>query len=220
MYNPCLNLLLWKSWPIVQIGLVTAVPYDFQLVCMGYPKSHLKKDRQKWTPEHLIYESENTQPCYFDNIGISRSIRAKRNIRSNVICILRSRMYIHNIGQSWTGVRATFVPFAVANVNPKSSVQGWGSRVSIVSNCCIILVIVYPASVSANCWPMQIRGPPLKGRYAQPGLIFSHLSGRNSSASGPKTSVSRCSVYTLKITSWPLGTWTGDFPSGPPPTGR
>ena len=36
---------------------------------------------------------------------------------------------------------------------------------SIFSNFCSILTTVYPISVNANCCPIQIRGPPLKGRY-------------------------------------------------------
>lgn len=37
MYTPGLNLLLWKSWPVVQIGLVTVVPYSFQPVLSKKP---------------------------------------------------------------------------------------------------------------------------------------------------------------------------------------
>lgn len=53
------------------------------------------------------------------------------------------------------------------------------------SNLCIILTIVYPISVKANCCPIQILGPPLKGMYVQLfGVHFSQRSGQYSEACG------------------------------------
>lgn len=48
----------------------------------------------------------------------------------------------------------------------------------------------------------------------------SQRSGRNSSASSPKTSLFRCSAWTDHRTDVPLGTRMGCLPSLPPPRGR
>lgn len=58
---------------------------------------------------------------------------------------------------------------------------------SIASNCCNILTNTKLASVRANCWPRQIRGPPLKGRNCHAGILCSNLAGLNSFASSPQT---------------------------------
>lgn len=55
-------------------------------------------------------------------------------------------------------------------------------------------IITYASSVSANCCPMQIRGPPLNGRYSHPGRRLPHRSGRNWSASSPQRSFRRCII--------------------------
>lgn len=68
--------------------------------------------------------------------------------------------------------------------------------------------------------PIQIRGPPLKGRYSHPGLNVSQRSGLKSSASLPKRSSRRCMAYRFQPTVVFAGMKRGDLPSGPPPQGR
>ena len=50
--------------------------------------------------------------------------------------------------------------------------------------------------------------------------LESHRSGRNSSASGPNTSLFRCSPWLVHRTGVPFGTRIGWLPSLPPPRGR
>lgn len=85
----------------------------------------------------------------------------------------------------FAGVNPTFVPFKEQQVNVNPSSHGPGSLLSIPLNSCIILTVTKLASVSAYCCPRQIRGPPLNGRYSQPGRRFSQRSGRYIAASGP-----------------------------------
>jgi len=52
---------------------------------------------------------------------------------------------------------------------------------------------MYPISVNANCWPIQVLGPPLNGMYCHGfGDHESQRSGLNSDTSGPKMSTRRC----------------------------
>ena len=138
------------------------------------------------------------------------------------------------------------------------SVHGFGSRLSISVYSCIRRIVVYDASVRANCSestlhqhchlkssthtpigieglsclskgrrqrpevylrPIQIRGPPLKGRYSHPGLNFSQRSGLKSSASFPKRSSRRCMANKFQPTVVFAGMKRGDLPSVPPPRG-
>lgn len=69
--------------------------------------------------------------------------------------------------------------------------------------------------------PRHLLGPEWKGIKAGGGWTISdHRSGRNASASPPKTSGMRCIAWTEYPTDVPLGTWMGDLPSLPPPRGR
>lgn len=82
------------------------------------------------------------------------------------------------------------------------------------------LTITQLASVSANCWPIHIRGPPLNGKYSHPVLLPSQRSGRKSLASGPQSCPERwitCIEYTI---SSPARTQIGSSPAGPPPLGK
>lgn len=70
---------------------------------------------------------------------------------------------------------ATFTPLAgcstISDLKPgKDSFLS-----SILSYVCKIRVTVYAISVNANCWPMQIRGPPLKGMYLRDAVSLSHV---------------------------------------------
>ena len=124
------------------------------------------------------------------------------------------------------------------------SVHGPGSRLSTFLYSCIRRIVVYDASLRAYCsigttnqrshedsgwWrqrsriylrPMQIRGPPLKGRYSHPALNVSQRSGLKSSASLPKRSSRRCMAYRFQPTVVFAGMKMGELPSGPPPRGR
>jgi hypothetical protein len=66
------------------------------------------------------------------------------------------------------------------------------------------------ASCSANCRPMQARCPVPNGLYAFGGIALSRSgavwSGLNSSASGPQTEVSRCSIGIRVVNPCPFGT--------------
>lgn len=110
-------------------------------------------------------------------------------------------------------INATLVPLRDLVTNAICSFHSCStSRLSIDTNSCINRTMVYEASVNANCWPRQIRSPPLKltflpsadiafgdaaftyGIKPHPGRsdASSQRSGRNSSASGPNVSVKRC----------------------------
>jgi hypothetical protein len=59
------------------------------------------------------------------------------------------------------------------------------STLSILSNFCKILTTVKYISVSANCCPTHILGPPLNGIYVQGfGVQCSHRSGAKDSGGG------------------------------------
>lgn len=68
--------------------------------------------------------------------------------------------------------------------------------------------------------PGQALGPRLNGiNPIVSALRFSHLSGRNSSASFPKLSLLRWVAQEEKMTRAPFLIKTLEFPSGPPPVG-
>lgn len=72
------------------------------------------------------------------------------------------------------------------------------------------LTMVYAISAYANCCPIQILGPPLNGINVHGlGDQFLHLSGLNSSASGPKISFLRCITKAEYAIGVPAGTPTG-----------
>src|SRR5687768_350734 len=77
------------------------------------------------------------------------------------------------------GVNTTLTPFPLqhVNVNPSTHTPV-SSRPSTLANSCANLTVTYPASVNAYCCPKQILGPPLNGRYSQPGRRCSQRSGR------------------------------------------
>lgn len=60
--------------------------------------------------------------------------------------------------------RPTRTPFAgLITISHLQIISPSFQYLSILSNLCRILTTVYPISVKANCCPIQMRGPPLKG---------------------------------------------------------
>lgn len=117
------------------------------------------------------------------------------------------------------GINLHLTPLSRVRDNVICSLKPSWSKLWISEKACSNLATVYEDSMSANFCPGHILGPPLKGRYSHPGRIVSHLSGRNSSASGPKSSGRRCITKVLYVITLFFATNSGEFPSGPPPTG-
>lgn len=70
---------------------------------------------------------------------------------------------------------ATFTPLAGCSTMSDLKPGKDSFLSSILSYVCKIRVTVYAISVNANCWPMQIRGPPLKGMYLRDAVSLSHV---------------------------------------------
>jgi hypothetical protein len=118
------------------------------------------------------------------------------------------------------GMSATFAPFKLWKMSLRSSIHSCSSSLfSSVANSLKMFTRMYSHSVYTSLEAGQILGPPEKGVYSQVGLIVSHRSGLNWSASSPQKDLSRCWERKLVSIKSPFSTNNGLRPSLPPPAG-
>lgn len=86
----------------------------------------------------------------------------------------------------------TFTPFALQLINVRlcfaSSVR---SQFCSAEKRCSSRTVTYEASVKANCWPMQIRGPPLNYNIHSLALTFYLRKRSNSISNRSKKEISQ-----------------------------
>lgn len=133
---------------------------------------------------------------------------------SQFLALFQSQVISH------LGVKLTLHPYLLCGPIRHCSVHGCSSLLSTLANSWIILTVTYAASVFTSYCAGHTLGPPPNGTKFQNGFKPSHLSGRNTSASGPQRSLSWWRQYILKLMYSPLRTSNGDLPSEPPPVGR
>lgn len=121
-----------------------------------------------------------TRPRSYNEVGdhcSERNTRLTLSLGDNVISLaIRNRDVTNRSAISGTfPMRDQPVEWNLAlPVANSTLVNHWNTR-----------TITYDISVSANCCPIQIRGPPLNGMYAQGrGIQVSHRYGQNSSGGG------------------------------------
>lgn len=135
-----------------------------------------------------VHASFQTQDAVITQIDhwVSYSSRSEANLRS-IPRANRQAQVLHP--------RARIPRFNLAELLQQSHSNICSFSQSILLSEAYVPSVNVPYHVKGSCKNVQILGPPLKGRYSQPGLRCSHRSGLNSSASSPYKSLRRCSAY-------------------------
>jgi len=119
------------------------------------------------------------------------------------------------------GIRPTLAPFRLWNMSLRSSTHSiTSSRFSIAENALTNVTKMYSHSLYTSRIAGHILGPPENGVYCHVGLIESHRSGRNVSASSPQNALSRCEAYQFVSIRSPSSTSRGLRLLSPPPKGN
>ena len=151
------------------------------LVCGGLCSTD---DREWWLLSTLVV-ADQYKTFYIFHVGQgSKTQSCYVNVADHRL------FYIYS-----TKCSRTLTPSPGLFVNVKPCFSSPRFDPSILSILCMSRTKTYPIVVSANCWPMQMRGPPLKGRYSHCGRRFLHLSGLYSRASSPQRSFLLCITY-------------------------